>query len=61
MKSENLKSTFPGIINKILVGTGDTFQKGQELFIVEAMKMENVITAMENGTCEKKYSLNKDK
>lgn len=37
----------PGLITKLLVKDGDLVNKGQELLVVEAMKMENAITAPE--------------
>ena len=35
----------PGLVSKVLVNEGDFVSKGQELLILEAMKMENAITA----------------
>ena len=45
-----LKSPLPGIINDIKVAVGDTVKNGQVLLILEAMKMENEITAEADGT-----------
>lgn len=42
-------SPMPGIINKILVNLQDTVKLGQPIAIVEAMKMENSITAPCSG------------
>ena len=39
----------PGLIAKVLVQDGDLVNKGQELLIIEAMKMENAITAPETA------------
>lgn len=42
-------SPMPGTIIKILVKNGDIVKKGQIILILEAMKMENEITAPRNG------------
>lgn len=44
-----IKSPLPGIIIQILVGPGDNVTKGQKLYIMEAMKMENDIKAERDG------------
>jgi biotin carboxyl carrier protein len=33
----------PGLVLKIFVKDGDTVKKGDNLFVLEAMKMENII------------------
>jgi biotin carboxyl carrier protein len=38
-----LKAPMPGLVLKVFVKSGDTVQKGDSLFILEAMKMENII------------------
>lgn len=43
-------SPMPGTIWKIHVKEGDTVIEGQELLILEAMKMENPIITTEAGT-----------
>lgn len=43
-------SPLPGVILEISVKEGDAVQKGQKIMVLEAMKMENVIEATENGT-----------
>ena len=40
----------PGNVWKVLVKQGDTVEEGQLLCIIEAMKMENEITAHKAGT-----------
>lgn len=45
-----VKSPLPGIINDIKVAVGDQVKNGQTLLILEAMKMENEITAEQDGT-----------
>ncbi len=44
-----VKSPLPGIINDIKVAVGDKVKNGQVLLILEAMKMENEITAEQDG------------
>ncbi|MBI5432765.1 MAG: acetyl-CoA carboxylase biotin carboxyl carrier protein subunit [Planctomycetes bacterium] len=39
----------PGIVVKLLVKEGDTVVKDQPLLILEAMKMQNEITAPSDG------------
>jgi acetyl-CoA/propionyl-CoA carboxylase biotin carboxyl carrier protein len=45
-----LPSPLQGNMWKVLVKQGDTVQEGQLLCIIEAMKMENEITAHKSGT-----------
>ena len=44
-----VKSPLPGIINDVKVAVGDKVKNGQVLLILEAMKMENEITAEQDG------------
>jgi biotin carboxyl carrier protein len=44
-----VKSPLPGIIVKIFVTVGESVQKNQRLFSLEAMKMENEIKAERDG------------
>ena len=46
---EAITSPLPGNVLKILVKAGDTVRAGQVLLILEAMKMENEITASTDG------------
>ena len=46
---DTLPSPLPGNMWKVLVKQGDTVQEGQLLCIIEAMKMENEITAHKAG------------
>jgi acetyl-CoA/propionyl-CoA carboxylase, biotin carboxylase, biotin carboxyl carrier protein len=48
--SDTLSSPLQGNMWKVLVKAGDTVQEGQLLCIIEAMKMENEITAHKAGT-----------
>ncbi len=43
----------PGVVIKINAKVGDAIVVGEPLVVVEAMKMENVISAKENGLVEK--------
>ncbi len=48
-----VKAPIPGIIIEIMVSTGDTVVYGQELCILEAMKMKNSIRAGKAGVIGK--------
>jgi len=48
-KGTKIKAPLPGTIIKILVNIGDTVTAGQDILILEAMKMENSITSHTNG------------
>jgi biotin carboxyl carrier protein len=49
-KIDSVKAPMPGLVRAIRVQTGDTVEKGDPLFILEAMKMENIIKAPGDGT-----------
>ena len=40
----------PGLVLKVLVGPGSEVEKGAQLVILEAMKMEHAILAPRDGT-----------
>ena len=44
-KVSELKAPMPGLVLKVFVAEGDVVQKGDNLFVLEAMKMENIIKA----------------
>jgi biotin carboxyl carrier protein len=46
---EKIECPMPGTVLKVNVGPGDNVKKGQVLFILEAMKMENEIMAPRDG------------
>ena len=41
----DIKAPMPGLVLKLFVGNGMEVKKGENLFILEAMKMENIIKA----------------
>lgn len=49
-KLNDLKAPMPGLILDILVKEGDKVKKGDNLLILEAMKMENMIKSTGEGT-----------
>ena len=44
-----VKAPIPGLIRRVLVAEGDTVEAGQPVIVLEAMKMENEITATRSG------------
>ena len=44
-KISELKAPMPGLVLKLFVQEGSEVKKGESLFILEAMKMENIIKA----------------
>ena len=50
--SRFLMSPMPGLIVSIAVDRGEPVKAGQELLILEAMKMENVLRAERDGVVE---------
>ncbi len=50
---DNLAAAMPGQVAKVLVGEGDTVQRGQPLIVLEAMKMEIKIAAPHDGRVTK--------
>lgn len=45
-----VKAPLPGVVAKILVSVGQAVKKGETVLVLEAMKMENNITAEADGT-----------
>lgn len=45
----DVKSVMPGVVVDLLVQEGDEVEEGQSLLILEAMKMQNEITAAQAG------------
>lgn len=50
--AETINAPMPGNIVNVMVKAGDTVAKGQVLLVLEAMKMENEITAVAAGTVD---------
>jgi len=48
--SKYLLSPMPGLLVRLSASEGDTVEAGQELAVVEAMKMENILRAASGGT-----------
>jgi biotin carboxyl carrier protein len=42
-KFNTIKAPMPGLIINIMVNAGDTIEKGTPLFVLSAMKMENIV------------------
>ncbi|ASG22746.1 acetyl-CoA carboxylase biotin carboxylase subunit [Nitrospirillum viridazoti] len=51
--SKFLLSPMPGLLVTVAVAVGDEVKAGQELAVVEAMKMENILRAESDGTVKK--------
>ena len=55
-EEENLNhigSPLPGQVAKIFVSAGDKIIKGDRVLVIEAMKMETIISAEKSGTIKK--------
>jgi propionyl-CoA carboxylase alpha chain len=50
--SKLLLSPMPGLLRKLHVAKGDKVSAGQKLVVIEAMKMENTLTASQDGVVE---------
>jgi biotin carboxyl carrier protein len=48
-KEAHIKSPMPGLILELVVSEGEEVKEGDDLLILEAMKMENVLTAPKDG------------
>ncbi|HEX8608798.1 MAG TPA: acetyl-CoA carboxylase biotin carboxyl carrier protein subunit, partial [Pedobacter sp.] len=49
-KVSEIKAPMPGMVLKVLVEEGAEVRKGESLFILEAMKMENIIKSIADVT-----------
>jgi propionyl-CoA carboxylase alpha chain len=47
--SKYLLSPMPGLLSKLMVAVGEEVKAGQDLAVVEAMKMENVLRAEQDA------------
>jgi biotin carboxyl carrier protein len=52
-KIDSIKAPMPGLVHTIKVKVGDEVKTGEPLFILEAMKMENVIKSPADVTVSK--------
>lgn len=50
-----IHAAIPGLISKIFVKVGENLTKGDQIYILEAMKMENELTAPISGTIKTIY------
>lgn len=55
---KDIKAPMPGLVLDILVEKGQTVEKGSQLVILEAMKMENILKSQTDGII-KDISVNK--
>lgn len=53
VKLKQITSPMPGLVLKILVQEGEEVHEGQPVIVLEAMKMENVLSAPTKGTVGK--------
>ncbi len=51
-----MRSPMPGAVQSVAVKDGDKVVLGQELVIVEAMKMQNVLRAAKDGVVKKVHA-----
>jgi propionyl-CoA carboxylase alpha chain len=58
--SKFLLSPMPGLLVSVAVSEGQAVKAGEELAVVEAMKMENVLRAERDGTVKKIHAAPKD-
>lgn len=52
-KVSEMKAPMPGLVLKTLVEAGTEVKKGDNLLILEAMKMENILKSVTDGVVEK--------
>lgn len=52
-KIREIKAPMPGLVLKIMVEEGATVQKGDNLLVLEAMKMENILKSTTDGIIKK--------
>jgi len=57
---KEIVAPMPGLLLEVLVKAGDEVQKDQDLVILEAMKMENILKAEADGTVEEVLVSNGD-
>jgi biotin carboxyl carrier protein len=52
-KVQEIKAPMPGLVLNVLVEEGQEVNKGDNLLVLEAMKMENIIKSPTSGTVKK--------
>lgn len=52
-KIQQIKAPMPGLVLSVLVAEGDEVKKGDNLLVLEAMKMENMIKSPTEGIIKK--------
>lgn len=50
---KTVQATMTGSVLQVLVGAGDRVQAGQDLVVLESMKMEVPVQAEESGTVQR--------
>lgn len=60
-KLKELKAPMPGLVLNVLIEPGQEVTEGQEIMILEAMKMENAIKSPQEGVVESIQVKNQDK
>ncbi len=50
---KEIVAPMPGLVKEVFIKEGDTINEGDNLFILEAMKMENIIKSVGEGTISK--------
>lgn len=60
-KIREIKAPMPGLVLKIMVEEGSTVNKGDNLLVLEAMKMENILKSTTDGIIKKIHVSQGDK
>jgi biotin carboxyl carrier protein len=60
-KIREIKAPMPGLVLKIMVEEGDEVKKGDNLLVLEAMKMENILKSTTDGIIKKIHVSQGDK
>lgn len=60
-KIREIKAPMPGLVLKIMVSEGTEVKKGDNLLVLEAMKMENILKSTTDGVVKKIHVAQGDK